>query len=527
MKKITFILLFALCSGLCFAQPANDEPAGAIALTVGAAFADNAIIADNVLATASEVADPTIPVPGCSSYLGGDVWFILTVPASGALTIETNEDTAGGSTMDDTGMAVYSGPIGAFVLVECDDDDSADGFFSLINLSGRTPGEQLYIRVFEYANDLEDTFQVSAYFVPAPANDDFANAETVVCDGNYVNDTSNATLDEDDAPDGFGADNDAPNIWYTYTGSGVEEEITVDLCASGYDTAFLVYTGVSGALTVVGGNDDNAGQCGAGFRSYGSFTSDGTTQYFICVTGFGPASIGPVDMTISCAVATDPPANDECLAATTLTVAVATNGTTVGATQNGAEAQPSCDTFGTIADVWYSFVATDANMTVTTVLGSADQANVAVYEDDNCALATQVGCSDANGGETLNLTALVVDNTYIVRVWNDGVPATPPSELNRIEGDFDITVDVTLSTNSFENENAFTYYPNPVRNELTLNAQKDIQNVSLYNMLGQEVIRTQPNSVDSTVDMNGLSQGAYFVQVTIDNVTETIRIIKQ
>jgi len=27
--------------------------------------------------------------------------------------------------------------------------------------------------------------------------------------------------------------------------------------------------------------------------------------------------------------------------------------------------------------------------------------------------------------------------------------------------------------------------------------------------------------------MNGFSQGAYFVQVTIGNVTETVRVIKQ
>ena len=36
-----------------------------------------------------------------------------------------------------------------------------------------------------------------------------------------------------------------------------------------------------------------------------------------------------------------------------------------------------------------------------------------------------------------------------------------------------------------------------------------------------------PNTLESNLDMNGLSQGAYFVQVTINNVTETVRILKQ
>ncbi|MFT7052430.1 MAG: hypothetical protein ACJAZK_003058, partial [Psychroserpens sp.] len=52
-------------------------------------------------------------------------------------------------------------------------------------------------------------------------------------------------------------------------------------------------------------------------------------------------------------------------------------------------------------------------------------------------------------------------------------------------------------------------------------------NVVVLNMLGQEVLRTAPNVTDSTINMESLSQGAYFVRVTIGNVTEVVRIIKQ
>jgi len=45
-------------------------------------------------------------------------------------------------------------------------------------------------------------------------------------------------------------------------------------------------------------------------------------------------------------------------------------------------------------------------------------------------------------------------------------------------------------------------------------------------MLGQEVIKMMPNTVNSDVDMSSLSQGSYFVKVTINNTTQTIRIIK-
>ncbi|QRM90903.1 T9SS type A sorting domain-containing protein [Lacinutrix sp. WUR7] len=84
----------------------------------------------------------------------------------------------------------------------------------------------------------------------------------------------------------------------------------------------------------------------------------------------------------------------------------------------------------------------------------------------------------------------------------------------------------TLSTQSFDNELAFTYYPNPVSSALVLKAQKDINNIAVYNMLGQEVLRTAPNAVNTEVNMSSLQAGAYFVKVTIGNTTETVRVIK-
>ncbi|WP_430412057.1 leucine-rich repeat domain-containing protein [Kordia sp.] len=136
--------------------------------------------------------------------------------------------------------------------------------------------------------------------VAQPSNDNFANAIPISCGNNYTSSTADATLDENDAPDGFGADLDAPNIWYSYTGAGIPEVITLDLCASGYDTSYLVYTGTSGNLTLVAANDDNSGQCGPGYRSYGTFESDGTTTYYITITGYGSSDVGSVDMNISC-----------------------------------------------------------------------------------------------------------------------------------------------------------------------------------------------------------------------------------
>lgn len=73
----------------------------------------------------------------------------------------------------------------------------------------------------------------------------------------------------------------------------------------------------------------------------------------------------------------------------------------------------------------------------------------------------------------------------------------------------------------------FTYYPNPVNNTLTLDAQKNIESVVAYNMLGQEVLRLSPNVANTEVDMSSLISGAYFVKVSIQGATKTVRVVKQ
>ncbi|WP_449274554.1 T9SS type A sorting domain-containing protein [Lacinutrix gracilariae] len=84
-----------------------------------------------------------------------------------------------------------------------------------------------------------------------------------------------------------------------------------------------------------------------------------------------------------------------------------------------------------------------------------------------------------------------------------------------------------LSVQDIAFNDLFSYFPNPVNNNLTLTAQKDIENIAVYNMLGQEVLRTAPNAVNTEVNMSALQAGAYFVKVTIGNATETVKVIKK
>src|SRR5690606_5027359 len=85
----------------------------------------------------------------------------VVIPASGNLTVETTASSTGIDDFD-SGMAIYEGSCGNLTLVDCNDDDG-DERFSRISLSGRTPGEVVYVRVWEYSNDEIEPFAIGAY----------------------------------------------------------------------------------------------------------------------------------------------------------------------------------------------------------------------------------------------------------------------------------------------------------------------------------------------------------------------------
>lgn len=135
--------------------PANDNCSGAVPLTPGTDFASGATTVTNVGATTDG------SLPPCNSDAVENVWFKVTVPQSGNLKIETQQ--VSGSDFDDSVLSVYSGTCGSLTEVGCD-EDSGDGYFSILTLTGQTPGSTLYINVWKYSSSTDNgEFQISAY----------------------------------------------------------------------------------------------------------------------------------------------------------------------------------------------------------------------------------------------------------------------------------------------------------------------------------------------------------------------------
>ena len=84
----------------------------------------------------------------------------------------------------------------------------------------------------------------------------------------------------------------------------------------------------------------------------------------------------------------------------------------------------------------------------------------------------------------------------------------------------------TLSSDSFDKSN-FVAYPNPVKDVLNLSYKTTISNVSIINLLGQEVLNTKANTNDVRVNMSALTAGAYIVNITVEDTVHTIKVIKE
>jgi len=114
----------------------------------------NYTLGDNTGATPSG----ELPVPLCPGFgSGNDLWYKVQVPSNGSLTLEMF--SAGGPT--DFVLEAYSGTCGNLTRIDCDDDDGS-GNFPLLNVSFSS-GAIIYIRVWEYANDLTGQFYICAF----------------------------------------------------------------------------------------------------------------------------------------------------------------------------------------------------------------------------------------------------------------------------------------------------------------------------------------------------------------------------
>ena len=240
-----------------------------------------------------------------------------------------------------------------------------------------------------------------------PDNDLCDGAEAVMCGGIY---TGSTALASDDILDTVCSETaTGPGVWYTFDGTG--DQVTASLCNSAYDTKVLVFEGACGALTCVGGNDDNCG-----LQSEFTWVSTAATDYYIYVTGFG-TSTGDYELQISCTDCSGgTPGNDECVDASIQISGVPFSGSTCCANPEAADA--CTPAFATPYGVWFVMNSLDFDtfdFTLTNAGGSEIATTIFVDCGNlGCGNLTEIACGGPVTGTVagdISAFATIIPNT--------------------------------------------------------------------------------------------------------------------
>ena len=397
----------------------------------------------------------------------------MTVPASGSVTVETVPPT-GGSAITDTGLTLYSGSCTALTELDCDDDGSANGLYSLITVTGRTPGEVLYIRAWEFGGNSSGLIAVC---VTTPSNcapptgPTVTNVTNTTAQLNWIapaGSTAGITYDLEYGPQGF------------TLGSGT---VVTGLTATSFQLTNLTAS-----------------------RPYSFFvrrncgTTNGASAY-----------VGPTSFTTPLTA----PLNDEPCGAVAL-VTGTVNSSTVGATTSSQTgiSTPSCAGGALPKDVWFRFSPSGTSTTLT-ITGTAAGA-LRVFTAPDCATGpfTQVFCQGASASNTGFTAPIVVPGLTPGQRYYAAVSGFASADLG---GAFTLTATALLANRPQVNAAALLVYPNPSNTgqlALRLNGLSGNGNATLLNALGQ-VVRTQKLNLanEQTLTTRGLATGVYTLRV--------------
>jgi hypothetical protein len=143
--------------------------------------------------------------------------------------------------------------------------------------------------------------------------------------------------------------------------------------------------------------------------------------------------------------------------------------------------------------------------------------------------------TNSNGTDGIQATGTIevpagvtagVTRMRVKKIWenNDYLDPCLGTEYGQVE-DYTITVG-TLSVDSAALSN-FSFYPNPAQERLNINAQQSIEQVTIFNALGQIVLNQKVGVSSTQIDVSNLSTGNYFMQVIIGGQKGVYKLLKK
>ncbi|MGH1436401.1 MAG: T9SS type A sorting domain-containing protein [Lewinella sp.] len=455
--------------------PAEDVCTGAIDIPVASSSCGSMTTGNNTGASNSNSDSPAPPAATCTGFSGGDIWFKFTVPASGNAIISG----ASSDCCSYLWYELYEGSDCAnLTKVSCSSTTGNNPSSFEQTVSGRTPGETLWIRAWDSSND------------DGPGDFNFCVYEP--CSISLIADGGTSTACNS------GTNEYAQDVIVTYTAApstgtldvtidGVTVNTAITSSPQTVTVAGLTADGASKNVTAAFSDDGGCSlttngvftapaACGCGVLSItdagtGIMNCSGATyDYEVIVTFINPPGTGTLDLTagtgsasvaigsspqtvlitglstdgnsvnVTAAFSDDgactttanslftaptacPPANDDLCNAIALTINSGCTGdayTNVAATTQTNEPAGSCFSGGAQKTVWFSFTApASGNVEITTDIAPGD------LNDSEIALYGEGGSFDCTDLSTLTAqVACDQDGGSIGSGWMSVINAT-------------------------------------------------------------------------------------------------------
>ena len=313
-------------------------------------------------------------------------------------------------------------------------------------------------------------------------------------DSSVSNSTCSGTEDDD--------------VWYNFVATSETHVVSLsNVSGTSTDMYHVLYAGDCNTL-------GDAIKCSDANTSETSGLTIGNT-YYVQVYTYTSTPGQNTSFDICVGTPPPPPANDNCSGV--IDLASLTSPVSGSTTYASNDFILGCLSSSSAKDVIYSIQVPDgATLSIGQTSNAYDSKHSLRY-GNTCPGDQLIVCTDDSDTQT---------ETWVNNTGADQTVYWIQSAYSTGSGDYTLSWTMTPLSVDGQTLKQFTYFPNPVNDMLTIKAQKDVDHITVYNMLGQVVKRQTPNTRDCTVDLSAMQAGAYFVQVSVDNSVETVRILK-
>lgn len=423
---------------------------------------------------ASATDSGAMPAPSCGAYGGGDLWFEVTVPASGAVTFEVQNVM-----WSNASATLYSGTCGALVEETC----VAFNTEWPIQYVG-SPGT-LYLRVYDYLNNDVGTFDLCAYTPGVCAISNTTAGAQTACD------TTNGFYTQEIIVD-HNATSGTLDI------NGQQFPITTS-------PQTVVLTGLVADGLPVTANVGITGTVACTFSVTDLFTAP-VACYILPLQNCGTYSNSPGLAIADLTTVYDTISVSTGMILSKLSVVVQIDHSYLGDI-NLSLIGPAGDT----VDLMQSSCGTNEDMEIE----YSDFSGPITCATPTVGYFQPVGnLSDFNGQP--------FDGDWVLTIYDDA------NGDQGILNQWCLLPDLLLTTEENIEETSLQLYPNPVSDILTVSTDLNLDQLEIWSMDGKRILHQPLNDFNSNIELNvdHLVSGVYVIRLRSDQKTIEKRFVK-